>query len=171
MVVELKSNWRSAAELIAAISVVLSLLFVGYEIRLSRSVASNESSAASLEMENMIREYVSQYPSILARGCLNEELTADEEIVFSNIVRSIDRLGFFRNVRSGAGITGIAREFHATVVAKNRVFFPGFDRKWREIREVEYEYYSAWYDRVENMYTEIKAQNIQPLSDPSLCGF
>jgi len=110
----LKKNWRVLAELLAVISVVLSLIFVGYELRLNRNIAANESYASAIDIETSIREYLSQYPAILARGCLNEELSIGEDVIFTNQVRTIDRLGFFRWLRAGQGISGIGRFLHAS---------------------------------------------------------
>jgi len=166
----MQNKWRTIAELFAAISVVLSLLFVGYEIRLSRNVAANDSAASAAEIDTTVREYASQYPSILARGCLNQELSEDDEIVFSNLVQTFDRLAFFRFVRSSTGISGVSTDFHARTVAKNRVNFPGFNRKWLEIREVEIGY-ESWYELVDEWYSELMEQNVGSLLDASTCGF
>ena len=166
----MKFNLRAIAEIIAVLSVVLSLLFVGYELQLNRSVASNESYASSVEIETTIREYVSQHPSVLYRGCLNEELTQDEDVIFANLVRAIDRLGFFRYLRASQGISGATAETHATVVAQNRVVFEGFNRKWLEIREFGLGS-EAWYLLVEETYAEMKSQDVWPSQNATLCGF
>lgn len=49
------TNWRTLAEFVAVVSVVASLLFVAYELRLARTIAMTEGFATAFEIQDSVR--------------------------------------------------------------------------------------------------------------------
>ena len=85
-----KDKIRTIAELVAVISVVLSLLFVGFELRLSRDQAYAESYATTYESMSGFDNLVAENSNIWRSGCLGEELSADEEMIFARLVLTLE---------------------------------------------------------------------------------
>lgn len=168
----MKFNWRQTTEIIALLSVVVSLLFVGFELRMNREVASTDSAGTGAAVSPEIINLIATHPSIWMRGCADEELTKEEEMVFGGLVRAVDRHLFFRFLRARDGILELDPFLMARDVARLRANFPGFDRKWKEIRST----YSnegagvGFEGAIEQGY-ELLSRTVEPnMYDSSLCG-
>ena len=87
---------RQIVEILGVLAVVLSLLFVGYELRLARSIAETESLFQTSEETRNLHEYISSNADVWAKGCMGEDLSATEAIVYFNTVKSAMEHQFFR---------------------------------------------------------------------------
>jgi len=155
---------------VGVLAVVISLLFVGYEVRLSRSVAVNESFGTSIEHTALIRGLVIEHADIWQRGCVGSDLTTEEEVIFGNLLRTVDRFNFFRYQRAVRGITDSNPEQWVFRVARDRYMYPGFNEKWLEIETNRFGSTTGWLNDVERVYEELSSSNRQTTFDPSLCG-
>ena len=172
----MKIKWRALGELAAVISVVLSLAFVGLELRINRQVAITESFGSAAGTTVAISGFLASHASTWRRGCASEELSKDEEVIFGSLVQAIDRHFFYRfnRVRDGI-IVGNERRWPA-LIARNRVLWPGFDRKWIEIVQsgggsFDSSSSSGSYNQiVEEEYNLLKTQLSPDSFDASLCG-
>jgi len=126
----MKSNWRLIAELLAAASVVVSLLFVGYELRLARDVASTENLNASLGNNLSMGTLITDNYDVWQKGCIGEQLTDGESILFAQLVQSYNSWTFIRWRNSAGGISRLNNIQPPLEVALNMHRFPGFKDTW-----------------------------------------
>ena len=156
-------------ELVGVGAVVISLAFVGYELRMTREVAQNESFGTSIEATIELANLISSHPSAWRKGCLGEELSEDEVVVFGTLVKAVDRFNFFRYLRAITGITNAAPEVFIGNIAKARILSPGYNAKWLQMAE----YVASdneWYTLVEEAYTILKSDSSILESDSASCG-
>lgn len=128
----MKNAWRSLGEVVAVISVVISLLFVAYELRVSRSIALTESfgqmSANTIAMNSLIAENM----AVWIKSCLGEEMTALEEATFLRLIAAWDNLTFSKYQRAAEGITLADPSRWARTTALNMYRYQGF-KKYRDV--------------------------------------
>ena len=155
----MKFDFRTVGEIIAVASVVFSLLFVGYELRLSRSIAESEQMEANATLNTNLRELILLNSDVWNRGCLGEELTPNERIVFNNIATAATNFRYTQWAKAGSGIYFGAPETAAMRLALNRYRYPGFNQayieNWEAQRnDTEYkpENLESWALAVENQY-------------------
>lgn len=129
----MKTNWKQISEIIVLLSVVVSLLFVGYELRMNRQVAVNDTFGSAASVTPDVIDLIISRPSVWERGCAGEELNREDEVIFGGLVQAVDRHFFYRYRRIRDGITSGDPIRPASRVARNRALFPGFDRKWQEL--------------------------------------
>ena len=117
---------KQLVETVGVLAVVLSLLFVGYELRLSRSVAMTESMSQRVELAMNVAEQIATNSDVWIRGCLGEELTPSETAIFSNVAATIINYEFFRWGRANIGLTDAPIQNGPIVIARSLYNFPGF---------------------------------------------
>jgi len=164
----MKYKKKELVEFIGATAVVLSLLFLGYELRMNRQVAMNDSLGSAMDSTTTMLSTISENASTWRRGCINEELSADEEMIFSALVVSVDRFFFFRFQRADKGITGVDPAAWPRQTAIHRLLFPGFDKKWLEIYGVRSG--NPYFEAVHSNYAALKNEWGPGMQDASLCG-
>ena len=168
----MKLELRTVGEIIAVASVVFSLLFVGYELRLSRSIAESEQIEANATLNTNLRELILLNSDVWNRGCLGEELTPNEKMVFNNIEEAANLFRYTQWAKASAGIyfggnqDTLEPETAAMRLALNRYRYPGFNQAYIEgweaqrndteydAEELELE---SWALAVENAYQSLIA--------------
>ena len=166
----MKISWREIGEIVALVSVVVSLLFVGYELRMSRQLAINESSSAAAATSPEVIGLIAAHPSIWMRGCIGEDLTRDEEMIFGGLVQALDRQFFYRYRIARDGISGINPVLPAIDMARTRVLYPGIDRKSREIYGTNPDGSERYRILVEEQYELLKDTYSSVTADATVCG-
>lgn len=81
-------------ETVGVVAVILSLLFVGYELILSSGIARSEKRNYSSDLNRSISELIVENADVWARGCTADELTPVEAIVFTNMVQAVIHFQF-----------------------------------------------------------------------------
>ena len=79
-------NWRTIGESTAVITVVLSLVFVGYEMRMNRAIAINDSFGQRSEMTTGVNSLIIENMDVWRKGCLGESLSENEEATFIRLI-------------------------------------------------------------------------------------
>ena len=83
------SSWKDAAELIGIAAILISLVFVGFQLKQAEEIAVAEMNLSlvsiGIESANLINSNVETW----RKGNSEAELTADERIIFDNIVEAI----------------------------------------------------------------------------------
>ena len=128
----MKITIRQLVEFIGILAVVISLLFVGYELRLSRSIALSAQRSNASELTMNLHEFIAENPNVWARGCMDEELDTDEAIVFTNMVQAAIYYNFSRFQQERAGFSNAPIRFAPSSVASNIYNFPGFAKVWEK---------------------------------------
>ena len=167
----MKIDLRTTGEIVAVISVIATLAFVGLELRMNRQVATTEFNSSAADTTIEISSLLASHPSVWRRGCIGEELSEDEELVFGSLVQAVDRHFFYRYRRVRDGITAGNEIAWAYRVAWNRVLWPGFDRKWVELKEAGGGIGGGFDEVVETQYDRLKNELSPGSIDSSLCNF
>ena len=85
-------NWSAisaVAEIVAALAVVLSLIYLAQQIRKNSKSVEGASVQAILELEITTYALKAQYANVYRRGCANIlDLDDDERVVFEQVVSS-----------------------------------------------------------------------------------
>ncbi|MEQ9210544.1 MAG: hypothetical protein RLN96_12000, partial [Pseudomonadales bacterium] len=81
-------SFKQIIEFLGIGAVVVSLLFVGYELRQARAIAQTEFRFQTVEQTRSLREYITENAEIWAKGCMNEDLSIEESVIFYNIAKS-----------------------------------------------------------------------------------
>ena len=167
-------NWRYFAEAIAVLSVVLSLIFVGYELRLSRTAATQEGLGDSADLNLAAFSLMLEHSDIWRRGCLGEELTPEERSIFSNVFGAIEHRAFITWNRAGLGLTNANPARFARTFALNRLRYPGFNQMWLDSNKAFSTNLSidggGWQTAVETEYQSLINQDALSDYDVAFCG-
>ena len=91
----IEMNRKVLAELLAASSIVGSLIFVGLQLRLSYQVGANEISLMHMQSKAEANAQINQYADIWVAGIAGEELSRADAVVFENLVLNLNELAFF----------------------------------------------------------------------------
>jgi len=78
-------NWKDIAELVGITAIVLSLIFVGLELRQARQVAISENLTSSFSAQNEIRELIVSHADIWHKACAGDPLDVDSRIIAGKI--------------------------------------------------------------------------------------
>ena len=175
----LKPTWKEIAETIAIASIVVSLLFVGYELRQSRSIALFEGAIAVEEAEHNLRSLQLEYIDIWHKGCLGDELSPNEKGIFNRIVAAVNFRGFSSWTRANQGFLNEEPIFFSRKVAQSRFQFPGFNESWVEIAGFDRDSnnssfnrgsWGSWLTDVNSNYASLIDANTNRTADVSNCG-
>lgn len=173
----MKLELRTIGEIIAVASVVFSLLFVGYELRLSRSIAESQHLEANAGLASDLRQLILLNADVWNRGCLGEELAPNERIVFNSIVHAAINFRYTQWAKAGVGISFATPEFAARNLALSRYRYPGFDRAYienweaqRSDTEYNLEELETWALAVENQYQSLIASGAPRDFHDGWCG-
>ena len=157
-------------EILGASAVVISLIFVGYELRLNREIAIDETFNNAAELSTSILELIGDSSSIWMRGCIGDDLTIEEEMKFSTLVRAYDRHFFFRYNRADRDLLSTTGEVWAFNVARQRRLYPGLNERWLQIFEQQDRGGGPYYVATNQLYEEIKDDYTPGSFGPELCG-
>ncbi|MEQ8959416.1 MAG: hypothetical protein RLP02_16100, partial [Coleofasciculus sp. C2-GNP5-27] len=153
-----------------------SLLFVGYELRLARSVAELETYSVGVELSRSQREFIANNSDVWAKGCMGEDLTPSETVEFTNIVLEIIGLEFYRWNRARVGIAFEAGELNGPqTIARNLYNFPGFLAVWEGGRisgspNFRIPGHPSFKDDITEQYELLVESDIEKKPDVAWCG-
>ncbi|MEQ9006763.1 MAG: hypothetical protein RLP12_02690 [Ekhidna sp.] len=161
----MKISSKQAIEILGTIAVVLSLLFVGFEVRLARTVADSQFINETANLTSSFNDKIINNSDVWIRGCMGEELNLNESLIFNYLAHSFVNHEFTRWGRdrtfSGSDGRGI------TPVARNLYNFPGIKAAWDSMSQRgSPEVLQAVTDAYESMKSSNTPKNI----DASLCG-
>jgi len=174
----MQPNWRTIGEIAAVVSIVLSLLFVGYELRLSRTMAYDASVVANQESTASIRDLLASHGDLWQRGCAGEELTPGEQATFNNLIYAYSTNYFYLWRRTAVGVLQSDPEIYPINIARNMLYFPGFEHAWREVmsnsgafnQQIQDSQF-GWTAVVQEKFSELEQTEPRTARDPALCGF
>ena len=162
----MKLTIRGLIETLGVSAVVVSLLFVGYELRLARSIAESEGYAQAAELNLSLSEYISNNAELWLRGCMDAELSLDEEVVFTNIALAVLGYQFTRWGRSRIGISDLPPRSGPRLVARNRYNYPGINGVWESRGRGSAEFREA----VDEEYELLLESNTERPQNAVFCG-
>ena len=163
----MKITIRQITEFLGVAAVVLSLLFVGFELRQSRSIAESEGFQENHELTRSLSELIIANADVWERGCMAEDLTAKEAIVFSRIVHSLIDFEWTRWTRASIGISNAPPRIGARPLARHIYNFPGIKASWDTTPQKGSQLFQQ---TVYEEYELLVESNVERHYDVSLCG-
>ena len=152
-------QWASVAEIIGAVAVVISLIYVGIQVHDSagavRSAAANDTNAA-LQAWYMEVGSDRETSSLIWRGLMSEEALPDEE-EFQYLMMTHAVFLSFQNsyllAQEGTIDQELLGSLHTTIGNINQL--PGMQRYWRQRRSYLHAGFAEWVDRMSSEGSEI----------------
>jgi hypothetical protein len=123
------TNWRTVAESIGITAIVISLVFVGIQLRQDRDLAQVASFGSTAESANALSELVQGNSEVWVRGLNGEELIDEELAVFMSIVRAVESRYMNFIIRwQASGDERFDPDAHARIYAYYIYMYPGLRR-------------------------------------------
>ena len=163
-----KTNWRAFAELIAVVSVVLSLIFVGSELRLSRAVAVSENFANVSDRALTFRQALVENADVWRKGCLGEEMTETERVQFFSLLEMFNFRLFASWQNATSGTSARDPDAFARSVARTMYWFPAF--LIHESLNSSTEGVSGWTNAIDEQYSLLASMDFPRDVDVAHCG-
>ena len=172
------TNWKDVAELIGITAIVLSLLFVGLQLRQSQQLAVEELVSYSNERQNAIRGLIVANAEIWQKACSGEPLDPASRIIAAKIYDAWTDHMIAEIIlrRDGVNRSDTSQQRSIEVFAAQHWIYPGLwelsnsRREWHggavettsnggEIRSRLF----AWREKLES-------SNVSQEGDPAWCG-
>lgn len=166
----MKSNNKQLVEVVGVIAVVASLLFVGSELRLARSIAVIDGLSSRSDLNLNFRSLIIENADIWERGCLGEELSDQESIIFANMAQVRINLGFNRWAQGNEGVSQLPNTDTARLLALNMYRFPGLRKAWDMNRLTQELESTPWSMDVEDHYNQLVQSGTSREFDVAWCG-
>ena len=83
-----RKYWADLIEVIGFVAIVASLIFVGVELRQSRSIAIGDGNLANAAIQIEANNAINEYSAIWVAGNNGEPLSEEDTVVFENLVRN-----------------------------------------------------------------------------------
>ena len=129
-----KIKWKFVAELIGMTAIVLSLVFVGLQLKQSEVIAGNEVGIQELGNRIEAHDQINEHVNVWASGLAGEKLSDEDAIIFENLLVNINDITYF----SSENYFNLGDENSARLVVIDLAFFlhrnPGARNVW-EARE------------------------------------
>jgi hypothetical protein len=141
----LNPDWSKIAELIGILALVLSLIFVGLQMRQTNDVAFMELDTAMVGISVDIAELIATNSEVWVRGNAGEELSAAEYAVYSETIAAMNT----RLVVLESHANRLGRDDIADLIKRDWAAFlhqnPGARQAWlsRENNLIEYRQLAA----------------------------
>jgi hypothetical protein len=169
-------NWRNVGEIAAVVCVVLSLAFVGFELRLNRSVATSEAVSTSRQISANVNQLIIDNAATWTKACVGEELSLEEKTIFVSIVSAVE--GEFLNqwLRNQEGFitpSSLPIRTPTQIMALNMYFFEGFREAWMSRRPTGFEHAGnedLWVKGILEEYEHFQNNDPGFEVDVALCG-
>ena len=130
-----QAKLRDWLEIVGIFSVVVSLIFVGLQLRQTQKIA-----IAEMDWNNMIAEMESRsaiydFPDIWAKGNAGDALNPSEAVIYTTLIRDFNSLQFYR-VNNFWELTGDESALAVVISDTSGFLFenPGARREWEALR-------------------------------------
>ena len=170
---------RSWLELIGIFGVLLSLLFVGYQLRQDKELGMSEVVGSWTSRRNDLLQAIAENADTWRRACLGEELTKTEEMIARGIWSQYGTHQFSTWIMSQQGALRNDRSFYlaANNIALHLVSFPALQQMdsqnplWKaDIDAPTPEWVAGFGVIINDRLEALKSLNAGQLLDVSQCG-
>ena len=174
-----KTSWKDIAELIGMTAIVLSLIFVGLQLRQSQQLAHEEIVNYSIERQNALRELIVANAEIWQKACVGEPLDPISRIIAAKIYGAwMDHVATEWSVRAeGIRQSEEAQQRIVEELAAQFWIYRGLGelaaarRAWHNgTIETNSGFFDDLNDRVRGRVGEILATGVKPEVDTAWCG-
>lgn len=157
---KINPDWRSMAEFVGISAVVLSLVFVGFQMRQTNDVAFMELDATMVGIKVDIADLVAANSELWVTGNAGRELNAVESVVYAELISAVNT----RWVVLESHASRLGRDDIADLIRRDWAGFlhqnPGARRVWlsqeetlikyRRLLAPEAEDFSFWRDAIQS---------------------
>lgn len=170
-----ENRLREWLEIVGIVAVVASLVFVGMEIRQSARAASEEGIAGDLANMIAVESLVTANPDIWHRGCMGEDLSPPDQMVYTHIYHAYEFLHFMRWLRGNIGVHDAGEGLAIDNFAMNLYRSPGIQKEWQRHGDwrhhvPDHHDFQRWRVLVERRTAEFPKFEPDPIDDPYRCG-
>ena len=95
-----KQSWKDTAELVGIVAILLSLIFVGVQLKQARVIAASEMNISLVEIGIESAKLINENVEIWLKGNAGGELDQRESTIFNNIVSALDTRWFVEHRHS-----------------------------------------------------------------------
>jgi len=121
------NSWKDTAELVGIAAIIVSLIFVGIQLRLERDVSLVEARSGLTERVIYLTEIINNDEDLWKRGLDNEKLTPVEEMKFLSLYNAVRSHIFTQWVR-WSNIGPIDPDYAPEALAYALYSYPGLRR-------------------------------------------
>ena len=121
---------KEIVEIVAVISIVASLIFVGLQLMLDREIASTESVAKASDGRKQMAELIADNSGIWVNGLANNLQSDTDAIVFDSIAESF-RMEFFGSWFRAGKLNHVEMDRFSIDYAKHLIGNPGLMAHWK----------------------------------------
>jgi hypothetical protein len=124
------TSWKDIVEVVGITAIVLSLLFVGLQIRQSQQLAAEEQINNSNERQNAIRVLIFANPDVWQKACTGEPLDPASRVIAAKIFDAwIDHVAGEYGLRAyGVRQSEAARQKIVEEIAAQYWLYPGLQK-------------------------------------------
>jgi hypothetical protein len=159
MLTAINPDWKKTAELVGILALVLSLIFVGLQMKQANEIAYMELDTAMTGIAVDIADLVATNPGVWVKANAGEELTAAEHAIFDKAISAMN----LRVVVMSAQASQLGRDDIGSLVRRDWAAFlhqnPGARRAWlsrednlikyRQLAAPDEEDFSGWRDSIQ----------------------
>ena len=172
-------QWKDTVELIGVFAIVASLIFVGLQLKQEDEVAQLEMFDRSAEQQRELADLITQHADVWQRGCVGEELSDTDQLVFAQIHNQFIVHTYLRWLRfKVSDFAGSDGQYLIDAYAANIHRYPGIAAasekrsEWAaEGRRYTDQYVDEYRDLVAARLEELKVIEPTPRWDAKFCGF
>ena len=130
-----KAKLRDWLEIVGIFAVVVSLVFVGLQMRQTQQIAIAEMGWNNMIAEIESRSAIYDHPDIWSKGNAGETLDRSEAVIYSTLIRDFNSLQFYR-VENFRTLTGDDAALGMVVADTSGFLFenPGARKEWMALR-------------------------------------
>ena len=131
------TNWKTVAESVGITAIVVSLVFVGIQLRQDRDLTQVSTFGSMTESANALSDLVHNNSEVWVRGLKGEDLTDAEMAIFMSLVRAVEARYMNWIVRwQAAGDERFDAEIHARNFAFYIYMYPGLRKAVQDRAEI-----------------------------------
>ncbi len=164
------ADQKGIMELVGVVAIVGSLVFVGQQLRLDRTIAQSENSLQYVDTQVSLSQLITENAQIWLAGLKGEELSDLDALIFNQVAYAVEQKYASRYARSKSGLRSSSADKTAEQFAQNLYTHPGLRRyvldKWRVESEI-YDSSLEVHDAVRNYLDKIDKGEIDPVPTSS----
>jgi len=166
-------------QLVGMVAIVVSLIFVGLQLRQSEHAALAELSHNSVAVGVEISALMAEHSDVWLRACAGEELSTPEQLIANSIYFRYIQENFNSWVRNSSTDIGLMPPtFFTDAAAANIHRYPGFRRlafsygNWAErgVRTADSLLTRRYLEEIRGRMSELAKEEPNPTADIAWCG-
>lgn len=174
--IEKLNDWFQAVGLLG---VIISLLFVGFQLRQDKEIATFEGAAANVTSSSEWAGLVATHADVWQRGCVGEQLTDSDRVVFLHMVQLLFDRKIYEYERGVLMQDARIQTINVNFLAANLYRYPGLTEAMEQylnwmvpgvLSPSEASSTSTFFPRVQKRIAQMADLEPNPHFDAGFCG-